>query len=371
MAAVNSQRELAKQAFFEESTYARLSSPLFSLLARRCAEDDDMMDLWSVSRPGQPVVLFLCAAQYLLFKSPQERLAQYFPSVSAAPAPADEAFPAFKEFCLDRRIEFMELLATRTVNTNLVEKASCLLPAVQHVSRLMGDRPVTMLEICCSAGMNLMFDEYHYDYGEFGCVGAQDSPVHLQCKVIGEARPPVDFIPTIAQRVGVDLVRMDPSSPADRLWMEAVLYPEWKAERERLKAALSIRMKRNVRTLIGDAVDVVPPLLEELPGSLCVLLSYCLGQWSEPAKNELHEMLRRASRHRDIHRLDIDMLHNESPQSIRGRMAKLAMHRIPLQQKCFPSRIEHTWYANSDAEARVLAHGDGFGVWLDWRVPEA
>jgi hypothetical protein len=364
----NAQRELTKQDFLAESTYLRLSSPLFSALAQSCAMDDDIAQMCSVARPGQPIgVLFMCAAQYLLFKSPGSELAEYFPSTTVTPRPASEAFPAFREFCLDRREQMLELLASRTVNTNLVEKASALLPAVQHVSRLAG-QPLTMLEICCSAGMNLMFDEYHYDYGQAGQAGSATSPVRLQCKVIGAGRPPVDSIPRITERIGVDLVKMDPASPEDRLWMEAVLYPEWNVERERLRAALSIRLTRKFRTLIGDALDVVPPLLEELPGSLCVLLSYCLGQWSAAAKTELDQMLRRASRQRDIHRLDIDMLHDERPQSIRGRLAKLAAAGIPLQQKSFPSRIEHTWYAKADAKARILAHGDGFGVWLDWRA---
>jgi hypothetical protein len=369
MAAIHSQVELTQQAFREESDYLRISSPLFSALAHSCAEDDDVAGLVSAARPGQPIVLLLCVVQYLLFRSPQEKLAGYFPSLTATPAPANEAFPAFREFCLDRRTEVMDLLARRTVNTNLVEKASSLLPGVRHVSRIAGE-PLTLLEICCSAGMNLMFDEYHYDYGPFGQVGAESSPVRLQCKVVGGGRPPVDAIPRIAQKVGVDLVKMDATSPLDRLWMEAVLYPEWTVERERLRAALSIRMRRNVRTLIGDALEVVPPLLEELPGSLCVLLSYCLGQWSTAAKAELDDLLRRASRQRDIHRLDIDMLHNESAQTVRGRLAKLAANRIPLRQKSFPSRIEHTWYARSDAKAYMLAHGDGFGAWVDWRASD-
>jgi hypothetical protein len=370
MAAIYSPLELTKQAFREESDYLRISSPLFSALAHSCADDDDIAGLVSVARPGQPIVLLLCVVQYLLFRSSQEKLARYFPSVTETPGPSSEAFPAFREFCLDRRDEVMDLLSRRTVNTNLVEKASSLMPGMRYISRIAGE-PLTLLEICCSAGMNLMFDEYRYDYGPFGQVGIENSPVKLKCKVIGTGRPPVDAIPRIKERVGVDLVKMDPASPLDRLWMEAVLYPEWNVERERLRAALSIRTQRSVRTLIGDALEVVPSLLEELPGTLCVLLSYCLGQWSAAAKTELDEMLRRWSRHRDIHRLDVDMLHNESPQTVRGRLAKLASSGILLRQKSFPSRIEHTWYAKEQAKAQLLAHGDGFGVWIDWRASDS
>jgi hypothetical protein len=368
MVATYSQQELTKQDFRAESEYLRISSPLFSALARGCAEDNDIAGLVAAARPGQPIILLLCVAQYLLLRSPDEKLARYFPSITAMPAPVDEAFPSFRDFCLDRRAEVLDLMARRTVNTNLVEKASSLLPGMLHIARLAGE-PLTLLEICCSAGMNLMFDEYHYDYGPFGTVGRADSPVRLQSKVIGTGRPPIEGIPRIATKVGIDLVKMDPSSPLDALWMEAVLQPEWKLEREHLRAALSIRVRHEVRTVIGDALEVAPPLFEELPGTLCVLLSYCLGQWSEEAKAGLDEALRHASRHRDIHRLDIDMLHNEPPQAIRGRLAKLVAGGIPINQKCFPSRVEHTWYAKGHATPRILAHSDGFGVWVDWRLP--
>jgi hypothetical protein len=230
---------------------------------------------------------------------------------------------------------------------------------------------LTLLEICCSAGMNLMFDAYHYNYGSQGEVGDADSTVRLDCKVIGSSRPPIDAIPVVAERVGVDLVKMDPTVPADRLWMEAVLYPEWNKERERLRAALEIRVARGLRTVIGDALTVLPPLLEKLPGSLCVLLSHCLGQWPEDSRLALHEMLRGASRQRAIHRLDVELIHEESPQSIRGRLAKLVAAGIPLVQKSFPSRIEHTAYVDSKVKNRLLGQGDSFGVWLDWYAGEA
>lgn len=367
----STEREMVQRYFLDDSVYLRHSSPLFATLAHSCAADDDITGLCAVARPCQPVgLLFLNAAYYLLLKSPDHELARYFPSMTDSPAPREEAFPVFREFCLERREELSELLSHRTCNTNLVGKASSLLPAVQYVARRAGG-PLTMLEICCSAGLNLMFDHYHYDYGPAGRVGREDSPVQLKCKLIGSARPPIDSVPVVAHRVGIDLVKMDPTAPLDRLWMEAVLAPEWTTEREHLRAALPIRAANDFRTVIGDALDVAPPLLEDLPGSLCVLLSECLGQWSETARSALDQMLRRASRHRDIHRLDIDLLHNETPQTVRGRLAKLAANRIPIQQKSFPSRIEHTRYANGESTARVLAHGDGFGVWLDWHVADA
>lgn len=365
---MNAQLDRIRQSFLRESTYLRVSSPLFSFLARCSADDDDILDLCSATRRGQsPGVLLMFVAHYLLLKSPEPKLARYFASLVDEPDPVGDAFPAFREFCMDRRPELMELLSWRTVNTNLVEKASFLLPAIQHVKRL-SEEPLTLLEICCSAGLNLLFDEYHYDYGAAGRVGAEDSPVRLDCKIIGSGRPPVDAIPRVAHRVGVDLVKMDTSDRLEQLWMEAVLCPEWRAERKRLRAALAIRNARELQILTGDALELLPSLLEELPGSLCILQSYCMGHWSAAAKIELEELLLSTSRRRDIHRLAIDMPERDLPAAARRRLANLAAAGIPILQKSAPSQIEHTWYANAEANTRLLGEGDIFGVWIDWQA---
>jgi hypothetical protein len=368
MAQTISQREMTKKSFLRESDYFRISSPLFSTLGRACAEDEDILELCSATRRGQSAgILLLFVAHYLFLKSPDPKLAQYLPSMTDSPKPPQEAFPTFREFCLDHRSEVMDLLSWRTVNTNLVEKASCLVPALAHVERLVGG-PLTLLEICCSSGLNLLFDEWHYDYGPAGCVGVEDSPVQLNCKIVGSTRPPLGSIPKVAERVGVDLVTIDTSDPLERLWMEAVLCPEWTEERKRLKAALSVRVARNLRTIQGDALDVLPSLLDDLPGSLCILQTYCMGHWSAAEKKELEELLTSASRHRDIHRVGIEMPERESPLSARERLAKLAAAGIPMLQKSFHSPIEHMWYTNGDVRTRVLGQGDGFGVWLDWQA---
>lgn len=368
MAEPLSRHEQTRQSFLKESDYFRISSPLFSTIGRACAQDEDIIELCSATRRGQSAgILLLFVAHYLMLKSPDQKLAKFFPSMTSTPRPAQAAFPAFKEFCLDRREEVQELLSWRTVNTNLVEKASCLVPALSYVEQLVGG-PLTLLEICCSSGLNLLFDEWHYDYGPAGSIGVKDSQVQLRCKLVGSGRAPVNAIPRIAERVGVDLVTIDTSDPLERLWMEAVLCPEWTEERKRLKAALSVRVERPLRTIKGNALDVLPKLLDELQGSLCILQTYCMGHWSTDEKRQLEELLTTASRHRDIHRVGIEMPETESPLVARERLAKLAVAGIPMLQKSFHSPIEHLRYTDGAVRRRILGQGDGFGVWLDWQT---
>lgn len=370
MPTTDAQRDQISKSFYSEAALYQLSSPLFSAMARASAADRDILELVSEARPGQSrSVLLFSIVHYLLLKSPQEQLARYFGSLTEQPLAATEAFPAFKEYCLEHRAEITELLSWRTVNTNLSEKTICLVPALRYIEALSSE-PLTLLELCCSAGLNMLFDEYHYDYGHAGSVGAVSSPVQLKCKIVGSGKPPVSVMPKVAHRVGVDLVKVDLSDPSEHLWMQAVLYPEWKAERDRLRAALSIRSQRNLRIIEGDALKAVGPLLQELPGQLCILMSYCQGHWSAEALADLHEVLRRASLHREIHRLDVNPPDTESPQTARRRLLRLAEAGIPLLKKRSPFNMDHTWYTGGNAHSQQLGEGDIFGEWLDWHAAE-
>lgn len=368
MVDLDAQRDTARGSFVYESRAMQFSSPLFSTLARRCAEDQEILELCAGMRRGQPIALFvLSVVQYLLLRSPNEELSNYFPSLTNRPKPLEEAFPVFREFCLERRSELTHLLATRTVNTNLVERASNVLPALQHVYSLTQE-PLTLVEFGCSAGFNLLFDEYYYDYGAAGRVGDEASTVRLACKLIGGARPKLESVPPVAQKIGVDLVTMDCSDPDTRLWMEAMLSPEWHEERDHLRKALALRSAREIRMLCGDALAVLPDLLEEFRGPVVILHTYCMGQWFAAAQGDLDKMFRHASRRHDIHRISVEVPGAEPAESTRERLTALARAKISIRQKSLPARIDYTQYCNGNAESTLLAYVDGFGGWLDWRA---
>src|SRR5207253_1719152 len=51
--------------------------------------------------------------------------------------------------------------------TNEVSRSAALLPGYLAIARLAG-LPLAIREIGASAGLNLFFDRYSYDYGRFG-----------------------------------------------------------------------------------------------------------------------------------------------------------------------------------------------------------
>ena len=363
---VGSVVESTRRSFMSESVALRFSSPFFAALSRSCAEDEDILALGAAVRPGQPPAQFiLLATQFLVFQEPRSECAAYFPSVADEPRPAEGAFPAFRAFCLDRREQLTALLSERTVNTTLADRVSYVLPAVKHVAQAAGE-PLFLIEIGCSAGLNLLFDRYRYDYGQGTTVGEAGSDITIRCKVLGGQPPVAGSLPAVARRVGVDLIEVDCTSADERLWMEAMLFPEWIEERQRLRTALAFRADTPLEIDIGNALDDMPGQIDELTAPVCVLHSHSLGQWPEALRLDLDRLLCEQSRARAIHRVGIEAFGEQPPQRIRERMIKIAGAGIPLTRRSLPCPIVHTVYERTSSLENTLGEVDGLGSWIDW-----
>jgi hypothetical protein len=361
-----SEIERARESFISESAALRYSSPFFSALAQSCAQDREILKFGASVRPGQTIAMFiLLAAQFLVFRNPGSQCARYFPSVSANPEPASEAFPIFRAFCLAHRQELISILPARTVNTTLVDRGSYILPAVQYVAGIVKE-PLSIIEIGCSAGLNLLFDRYHYDYGASGLAGDRASGILLRCKIIGGQPPIPSSMPAIAHRAGIDLIEVNCSDPQERLWMEAMLFPEWVEERMRLRKALALRADTRLRIEIGDALAILPSVIAGISGPICLIHSHSLGQWTQSSRDNLHRLLCELSRERVLHRIGIEGYAAQSPQRVRERLIKIASAGIPLTKKSLPCPMIHTVYENSSAAERIIAEVDGLASWIDW-----
>ena len=95
-------------------------------------------------------------------------------------------------------------MSTGLVQTNEPRRCTFLLPAFATVARLAGDRPLALIEVGASAGLNLLFDRYGYDYGAGRFAGDPGAPVvYLRCKAM---LPPLHAgLPQVTTRVGIDL----------------------------------------------------------------------------------------------------------------------------------------------------------------------
>lgn len=168
------------QHFKHFAQQARGESPLYERLSLRVSRDPEILELASKASRGQPAAnLLFAAGHYLLFKGIQHPLADFYPSVSGTASPGEDPFPHFKDFCTRYRADIENLLETRLVQTNVVERCSYLFLVFGLISQRVGPKPLAIVEVGAAAGLNLNLDLYSYDYGDGKQYGALDSPVSI------------------------------------------------------------------------------------------------------------------------------------------------------------------------------------------------
>ncbi|HEX5501658.1 MAG TPA: DUF2332 domain-containing protein [Thermomicrobiales bacterium] len=258
--------ELAAVArwFAEERDFD--SSPLYRALARMVAGNERLLRLAARGRPGQvPTVLFFAAVHALLLAGAEHELARYYPSIVGDGAlPPGGAGPALVAFCAAHESELAALTEMRLVQTNVVKRALALRLGLAAVGRRVG-APVHLVEIGASAGLLLRCDRYGYTLGGRH-FGDPRSPVQLEAEWRGgTAVPDLDAPPPLASATGVDLNPLDARDPADRRWLEALVWPENRYETDLLHRALAVVAADPPPIRAGDAIDVCPALAADLP----------------------------------------------------------------------------------------------------------
>jgi hypothetical protein len=242
-------------------------SPLYTALAHVVAQEESLLRLAGAATRGQyPTFLFLGSIHYLLLGGIDHDLASFYPSVvgDVARRP-DGAGPSLISFCREYQREILELLQTRLVQTNAVQRSLALRLGLVAVARDLRT-PVHLIEIGASAGIHLRFDRFGYALGE-AHFGNADSRVQIEAELIGGELPPdLDDIPPIASRNGVDLHPLDVRDPDDRRWLEALVWPDNQREANLLHEALGVVAADPPSVRAGNAIDICPRLAAELPG---------------------------------------------------------------------------------------------------------
>jgi hypothetical protein len=295
-----------------------LASPLYERLCIGIASDPEILDLAAYAHKGQPVPnLFLSAVQFLLLQGIHHPLATFYPNLSGTKTlDDDDPYAYFRSFCLEYYEQIQLILATHLVQTNEVRRSACLLPAFELVSRRSQRRPLALIEIGASAGLNLLWDRYGYDYGESLRCGVLDSPVQLTCQLRGNLRPPLpDKFPMIAYRVGIDLNPIDVRDPAQTLWLQALIWPEHKRRANLLSAAISIAQQHPPALFAGDALDILPTVLPDVAqdSALCIYHSFVINQFSPEAREHLDALFMQEAQQRDLYVVSIAWLNEQLP----------------------------------------------------------
>ena len=286
-----------------------MDSDLCSYLSARSAESPSILDVAASSNPDAFAPYLLIAAVHsLVMTDPGCDLARFFPTVSGLPVPNEDAFPTFEQFILNNRDAIERLICSANVNKTVLRRSACLRAMLIEVVRRYGWQQVHLVDIGCSAGLNLLFDQWRISYGSLGEVGPDDSSVRFSIDVrIGS--PPLGDAPQILSRTGIDLNRFVPGDPADEQWLLGFIFPDHPDVFRLTQAALDSLRKNQPRFVIGNASTELARVLEELPRDepVVVMHSMTLHQMKPEHKSGVYRAIAECGKDKPIARIGMEM----------------------------------------------------------------
>jgi hypothetical protein len=289
--------------------------PAYERIARGLAADPEALErLLGLVPVNRTPVLSLAATHYLVLGDPDGELAHIYGG-----APGDP-WPPFRALLMERTDEIRLLMATRSIQTNEVGRAAAIhagLTAVAAAARAAGDtRPLALVEVGPSAGLNLLFDRFSIRYldhagTEVTRVGPSASPVQLTSTLRGPHAPALGDDLDLGHREGLDREPIDVRDDDACRWLAACLWPGVPDRPEQLAAALEVARREPPTLVAGDATVALSARLDALPPDQLpvVLATWALAYLDADGRAAVADAV-------DAHgrRADIALLTAEAPQ---------------------------------------------------------
>jgi hypothetical protein len=227
--------------------------------------------------------------------------------------------------------EFLrDWVATERVQTNEPRRCWWLVPCFLEVARRTGADLFDCVELGCSAGLNLLWDRYGYEYA----TGSLDGwPVFS-----GEERRrtvPVRALPKVRSRVGVDLAPPDLRTDEGVLLLKSFVWAGQEQRLADLDAAIEVWRSDPPEVVVGDLVDALPGLLARRreDGVLLVWETAALGYLPQERRERARALLAEA---------DCTFVRTGRPQD--------------------ESHDYYGLYVDDDE----VAHAEFHGAWIEW-----
>jgi hypothetical protein len=199
----------------------RLGSPMYALLLQSVARDYEahgparkLLASHTCDLPASALALRLMGAVHrLVLTGSAPTLSLFYPSVGGRVDP-ERGWPVFRHLLDERRVKLAPLLH-RPVQTNDAGRSGTLLGGFLY-SVLRYNKPLRLLEVGASAGLNLRWDKYHYAWGKDADWGPSDALVRL-LDVFRNDPPRWPRHVEIVERSGCDPHPLDPTSEPGQL----------------------------------------------------------------------------------------------------------------------------------------------------------
>ena len=223
-------------------------------------------------------------------------LAGRAPALAAAYAAADgdAAGGAAIDTLLRMTDAVVATAVRRPVHVDVTGRCAVLYPAIAEAAHRAGANAVGLVDVGCSAGLNLNVDRVAVTYSTGESLGDPSSPVRMSGSVVGDRAIPTRAVPEVVARVGVDADPIDVTDPADARWLRACVWPDQPERMAQLEAEMALAATAPPLLLRGDALEVLPDALARVPAGALPVVTTTWALSGFPLENRL----------RFLHRLD-------------------------------------------------------------------
>src|SRR5580692_3653075 len=256
------------------------TSPLYERVAVALSESGEALRaIEAAPARKRPPTVILAALHDLA-------LAGRAPALAAAYAAADgdAAAGAAIDTLLRMTDSVVAIAARRPTRTGETGRCTVLYPAIAVAARRAGANAVGLIDVGCSAGLNLNVDRVGITYSNGQSLGDPTSPVQLSSSVVGDRPLPTRAMPEVVARVSVDLDPVDVTDADDARWLRACLWPDQRERVARLEAEMALAVTAPPLLLHGDAVEVMPDAFARVPADAPACRHHDVGVVALPAR---------------------------------------------------------------------------------------
>jgi hypothetical protein len=322
---VPAQAPASSQVFLNQAAQCEGRSPLYVELLRRYAEDPVAAEIVGPNPAWDAPLRLLGGLHYL---------------VLGGRAAWDDPLERHRGFLSD-------FVATQGVQTNEVQRSWVLLPLLLRVAQRTGAAEFDLVELGPSAGLNLLWDRYHYRY-DAGEWGSEDALLRFE----GEERRPIpgDLLglkPAVRARIGIDQAPIDVRSEAGARLLRSFVWAGQDERLRRLDQAIEAVRADPPELVRGDYVEALPDVLAGLPrdGLTVVFQTASFGYIGDEGRARVRAVLEEAGRNRQL------------------VFISTGKPRAP-EEDCWGLRLVY-W---PGGEREFAGHADFHGSWLQWEL---
>jgi len=230
--------------------------------------------------------------------------------------------------------------------TNEPLRSASLLGGFGLIAQRFPGRPLALLELGASAGLNLLWDAFHYRLGDGRSWGDPASPVRLQAEWRGTP-PAVPARIEVAQRRGCDRAPFDLMQRGAALRLASYVWPEQHERMARLQSVIWLAGEAGLQIDEADAADWTEQQLAEPSRGVCTVVFHSIV-WHYLAAGT-QQRLRAAI---------------ESAGARARDDAPLAWLRLEMPQLDSAPELRLSCWPGGDE--RLLARAHPHGAWTEW-----